>query len=46
MRGEPLPKRGFDRVALQFQRFRGALTNAPAGQWRRHLAVVLDGLRA
>jgi len=25
---------------------RGALTNAPAGQWRRHLAVVLDGLRA
>jgi len=25
---------------------RGALTNAPEGQWRRHLAVVLDGLRA
>jgi AcrR family transcriptional regulator len=25
---------------------RGALTNAPAGQWRRHLGVVLDGLRA
>jgi AcrR family transcriptional regulator len=25
---------------------RSALTNAPTGQWRRHLAVVLDGLRA
>jgi AcrR family transcriptional regulator len=25
---------------------RSALTNAPAGQWRRHLGVVLDGLRA
>ena len=25
---------------------RGALTNAPAGEWRRHLSVVLDGLRA
>jgi hypothetical protein len=25
---------------------RAALTNAPEGQWRRHLAVVLDGLRA
>lgn len=25
---------------------RGALTNAPEGQWRRHLDVVLDGLRA
>jgi AcrR family transcriptional regulator len=25
---------------------RSALTTAPAGQWRRHLAVVLDGLRA
>ncbi|HLX33283.1 MAG TPA: helix-turn-helix domain-containing protein [Gaiellaceae bacterium] len=25
---------------------RSALTNAPPGQWRRHLAVVLDGLRA
>ena len=25
---------------------RSALTNAPAGQWRRHLEVVLDGLRA
>jgi hypothetical protein len=25
---------------------RGALMNAPAGHWRRHLAVVLDGLRA
>lgn len=24
---------------------RSALTNAPAGQWRRHLDVVLDGLR-
>lgn len=23
-----------------------ALTSAPAGQWRRHLEVVLDGLRA
>ena len=25
---------------------RSALTNAPADQWRRHLGVVLDGLRA
>jgi AcrR family transcriptional regulator len=25
---------------------RSALMNAPTGQWRRHLAVVLDGLRA
>ena len=25
---------------------RSALTNAPAGQWRRYLGVVLDGLRA
>jgi AcrR family transcriptional regulator len=25
---------------------RSALTTAPEGQWRRHLAVVLDGLRA
>ena len=25
---------------------RSALTGAPAGQWRRYLAVVLDGLRA
>lgn len=25
---------------------RSALTNAPEGQWRRHLGVVLDGLRA
>jgi AcrR family transcriptional regulator len=25
---------------------RSALTSAPAGQWRRHLGVVLDGLRA
>ena len=25
---------------------RSALTNAPAGQWRRYLDVVLDGLRA
>lgn len=25
---------------------RSALTNAPEGQWRRHLSVVLDGLRA
>jgi AcrR family transcriptional regulator len=25
---------------------RSALTNAPAGQWQRHLQVVLDGLRA
>ena len=25
---------------------RSALTNAPPGQWRRHLGVVLDGLRA
>ncbi len=25
---------------------RSALVNAPAGQWRRHLDVVLDGLRA
>jgi AcrR family transcriptional regulator len=25
---------------------RSALTNAPAGHWQRHLAVVLDGLRA
>ena len=25
---------------------RSALTNAPAGQWQRHLEVVLDGLRA
>jgi AcrR family transcriptional regulator len=25
---------------------RSALTSAPEGQWRRHLAVVLDGLRA
>jgi hypothetical protein len=25
---------------------RSALTNAPAGEWRRHLEVVLDGLRA
>jgi AcrR family transcriptional regulator len=25
---------------------RAALTNAPAGQWRRYLEVVLDGLRA
>jgi AcrR family transcriptional regulator len=25
---------------------RSALTNAPAGQWRRYLRVVLDGLRA
>lgn len=25
---------------------RSALTNAPEGQWRRHLEVVLDGLRA
>jgi AcrR family transcriptional regulator len=24
---------------------RSALTNAPAGHWRRHLEVVLDGLR-
>ena len=25
---------------------RSALTNAPEGQWRRYLGVVLDGLRA
>jgi hypothetical protein len=25
---------------------RSALTSAPPGQWRRYLAVVLDGLRA
>jgi hypothetical protein len=25
---------------------RSALTSAPAGQWRRYLDVVLDGLRA
>jgi hypothetical protein len=25
---------------------RSALTSAPAGQWRRYLEVVLDGLRA
>ena len=25
---------------------RSALTNAPTGQWRRYLGVVLDGLRA
>jgi hypothetical protein len=25
---------------------RSALTSAPEGHWRRHLAVVLDGLRA
>jgi hypothetical protein len=25
---------------------RATLTNAPAGQWRRYLGVVLDGLRA
>jgi hypothetical protein len=25
---------------------RSALTNAPAGYWRRYLGVVLDGLRA